>query len=175
MLSETSDENLVFSSRSGDKEAYARLAKRHYKRVFVVCLGLLGRIHDAEDMAQEAMLKGLMNIKDLREPSQFGSWIVRIAKNDCISLIRRRDYSKKLITFETVPADDELVPYQNLQQAIDKLPPEIRLPVVMYYFDSASVKDIARELNLSCSRVYQRLKTATEQLHRLLKKQGDVI
>jgi RNA polymerase sigma-70 factor (ECF subfamily) len=175
LLNEPSDENLVRASRLGDKEAYAMLAKRHYKHVFVVCLGMLGRVHDAEDTAQEAMLKGFVNMRDLKKPSRFGSWIVTIARNECISLIRRRDYASKLVTQQNVPVDDELVPYQSLQRAIEQLPPENRLPVVMYYFDGESVKDVARKLNLSRSRVYQRLKTATEQLHRLLKKQGDVI
>jgi RNA polymerase sigma-70 factor (ECF subfamily) len=174
-LNETSDENLVRASRSGDQGAYAMLAKKHYKRVFVVCLGMLGRVQDAEDMAQEAMLKGFVNMRDLKKPSRFGAWIVAIAKNECISLIRRRDYASKLVTQHNVPMDDALVPYQSLQRAIEQLPPANRLPVVMYYFDGENVKDVARKLNLSRSRVYRRLKMATEQLHRLLTEQGDVI
>ena len=174
-MNETSDENLVRASRSGDQEAYATLAKKHYKRVFVVCLGMLGRVQDAEDMVQEAMLKGFVNMRDLKEPSRFGAWIMRIAKNECISLIRRRDSSSKLVTLQNVPMDDALVPHRSLQRAIEQLPPANRLPVVMYYFDGEDVKDVARKLNVSRSRVYQRLKIATEQLHRLLTKQGDVI
>jgi RNA polymerase sigma factor (sigma-70 family) len=62
-----------------------------------------------------------------------------------------------------------------LQQAIEKLPQESRLPLVMYYFGNESVKEVAEKLNLSSSGVYQRLKTATKELHKLLTKQGDVI
>ena len=175
LLSGQSDENLVHASRSGDRDAYAVLAKRHYKRVFVACLGMLGRVHDAEDIAQETMLKGLLYIGDLRKPSQFGSWIVKIARNDCISLIRRRSYANKLVAQRPVPADDTLVPYQDVRQAIEKLTPDARLPLVMYYFGGENVRDVAQELNLSRSRVYQRLRAATKQLHRLLEKQGDVI
>ena len=175
LLSGQSDENLVHASRSGDRDAYAVLAKRHYKRVFVACLGMLGRVHDAEDIAQETMLKGLLYIGDLRKPSQFGSWIVKIARNDCISLIRRRGFADKQIVQKTAPTDDAWVPYENLQQAIEKLPAESRLPLMMYYFGGESVKGVAQKLDLSRSRVYQRLRIATNQLHQLLKKQGDVI
>jgi len=174
-LSEHSDENLVVASRAGDNGAYAVLAKRYYKCVFVVCLGMLGSIHDAEDIAQETMLKGLLNIRALRDSSQFGSWIIRIAKNHCINFIHRRKRANKLIAQKSAPPDQTPIPYQRLQQAIEKLPQETRLPLVMYYFGSESVKEVAEKLNLSRSAIYQRLKTATKELHKILTKQGDVI
>jgi RNA polymerase sigma-70 factor (ECF subfamily) len=174
-LSNHSDENLVVASRAGDNGAYAVLAKRYYKCVFVVCLGMLGSVQDAEDTAQETMLKGLLNIRDLRDSSQFGSWIIRIAKNHCINFVRRRKRANELITQKLAPPGQTPIPYQRLQQAIEKLPQETRLPLVMYYFGSESVKEVAEKLNLSRSAVYQRLKTATKELHKLLIKQGDVI
>ncbi|MBN2312512.1 MAG: sigma-70 family RNA polymerase sigma factor [Sedimentisphaerales bacterium] len=174
-MSEPTDEKLVRASCTGDKSAYAVLAQKHYQRVFVVCLGMLGRVHDAEDVAQETMLKGLLKIKDLRTPSQFGSWIVKIARNDCISLIRTREFAKNVKIEKETSTDETLIPYESLQQAIDKLPYESRLPLVMYYFGGESVKDVAQKLNLSRSRVYQKLRIATRQLHQLLKQQGDVI
>lgn len=174
-MSEQSDENLVDASRTGDNGAYAVLAKRYYKSVFIVCLGMLGSIHDAEDLAQETMLKGLLSIKDLRDSSQFGSWIIKIARNQCISLIRRRRNANKLVVQKSKPTAQTLIQYRDLQQAIGKLPQETRVPLVMYYFGNESVKEVAEKLNLSSSGVYQRLKTATKELHRLLIKQGDVI
>ncbi len=173
-MNEHSDENLVDASRAGDKGAYAVLAGRYYKRVFVVCLGMLGSVHDAEDITQEAMLKGLLNIRNLRDSSQFGSWIVKIARNYCISLIRRRERANKFITRKSAPPDHTLVPYESLQRAIEKLPLKTRLPLVMHYFGGESVKKVAEELVLSCSAVYQRLRAATKELHRFLIKQGDV-
>ena len=174
-MSEQSDENLVNASRKGDNGAYAVLAKRYYKSVFIVCLGMLGSVHDAEDIAQETMLKGLLKIKDLRDSCQFSSWIIKIARNHCISLIRDKKRDNKVITQRPKPSEQVLAQYRNLQQAIGKLPQETRLPLVMYYFGNESVKEVAEKLNLSSSGVYQRLKTATKELHRFLIKQGDVI
>ena len=48
------DENVVRACRQGDTASYALLVKRHYRHVFAVCLGILGNIHDAEDIAQDA-------------------------------------------------------------------------------------------------------------------------
>ena len=174
-MNELSDEKLVDASRAGDKEAYAVLAERHYERVFVTCLGMLGSIHDAEDVTQDAMLQGLIRIGTLRDSAQFGSWILRIAKNYCLSLMCRRKHGKSIDIRESPPSDEALVPYENLQRAIAKLPPESRVPLVTYYFGGKSVKDVAEKLELSSSAVYQRLRTATKQLHGILIKQGDAL
>jgi len=173
-LNELSDENLVDASRAGDKDAYAALASRHYERVFVVCLGMLGSVHDAEDITQDAMLKGLLSIGTLKDSGQFGFWIARIAKNYCLSLIRRKKHGRQILAQKSTPPDQTPIPHEGLQRAIEKLPLESRLPLVAYYFGGESVRDVAEKLNLSRSAVYQRLRLATRQLHRLLTKQGDV-
>jgi RNA polymerase sigma-70 factor (ECF subfamily) len=173
-LSEQSDENLVDASLKGDNGAYAVLARRYYKSVFIVCLGMLGSVHDAEDIAQETMLKGQLKMKDLRDASQFGPWIIRITRNSCISLIRMKKRDNKVIIRKSSPSEQMSIQYEGLRQAIEQLPAENRLPLVMYYFGSESIKEVAEKLELSCSAVYQRLKAATKELHRLLINQGDM-
>ena len=61
-----------------------------------MCLGMLGNVDDAEDIAQEAMLKGLLNINKLDKAEQFESWILQIARNLCIDFLRRRKRTKAL-------------------------------------------------------------------------------
>ena len=80
-----------------------------------------------------------------------------------------------MISQKLKPQGQMLGQYKSLQQAIEKLPQESRLPLVMYYFGSESVREVAEKLNLSPSGIYQRLKTATKELHKLLIAQGDVI
>ena len=174
-MSELTDENLVDASRAGDKDAYAVLAERHYERVFVVCLGMLGSVHDAEDVTQDAMLRGLLRIGTLRDSSQFGSWIVRIARNYCLDMMRRNKRGRQVVAREMTPAEQMPIPYENLQRAIAKLSPESRQPLVTYYFGGESVRDVAEKMKLSRSAVYQRLRAATKQLHKLLIEQGDVL
>jgi len=174
LLNDVSDKNLVDASRSGDRDAYARLANRYYERVFVICLGILGSVHDAEDITQDALLKGLLSIGTLKDSSQFGFWIVRIAKNYCLSRMRREKHGREILAQKWMPPDQTPESYETLQRAIAKLPLESRLPLVAYYFGSESVKDVAERLGLSHSAVYQRLRRATRQLHTLLTKQGDV-
>lgn len=172
-MNDRSDENLVVACRAGDSSAYATLVRRHYKHVFLVCLGILGNAHDAEDIAQDAMLKGFEQIRQLRDGAQFGRWVAKIARNLCLNLVRRRSYAKKAVEEKAAQPNQGVVENDNLQQAIEKLSQEIRLPLVMYYFDGQSVKTVAERLNMSTSGVYLKLRTAIGQLHEILVQQGE--
>jgi RNA polymerase sigma-70 factor (ECF subfamily) len=167
-LNDRSDKNLVVTCCAGDRNTYELLVRRHYKRIFLICLGILGNIHDAEDIAQDAMLKGYVRIGTLRNDSQFGPWIARIAKNLCVNFIRRKKYTKTVAAERAAHANQSVTDYDNLQQAIEQLPQEIRAPLVMYYFDGQSVKKVAKTLDMSSSGVYLKLRTAIRQLHNLL-------
>ncbi len=169
-----SDKDLVVSCLAEDRSAYGLLVRKHYKRIFLICLGILGNVHDAEDIAQDAMLKGYEQIRTLRDGSKFGLWIARIAKSLCINFIRRKKYAKRVVAAERmIDANQRVNEYDNLQLAIEQLPQETRLPLVMYYFDGQSVKTVAERLQMSNSGVYLKLRTAIKELHNLLAKQGD--
>ncbi len=172
-MNDRCDMDLVVASRHGDKGAYAVLLERHYRHVFAVCLGMLGNLHDAEDIAQDAMLKGFTSLTQLRKSQQFSQWIVRIAKNLCVDFIRRRKTARAALARQASLDDPAASENHALTQAIGTLPKEIRLPLMMYYFDGRSTKSIAERLNISHSGVCQRIRTARQQLHRLLTMQGE--
>jgi len=167
-LNDCLDENLVAACRNGDRTAYAVLAKRHYRHVFAVCLGVLGNAHDAEDIAQEAMLKGFTRIRKLRNGSRFETWVLRIARNLCIDFLRRQKHIKAVPAQQPSRSIQTANENHDLQQAIQRLPQELRLPLVMYYFDNKNSKAIAKKLNISHSGVCQRIRTARKQLHKML-------
>jgi RNA polymerase sigma-70 factor (ECF subfamily) len=175
-LDDRSDKILVAASREGDKNAYAVLVQRHYRHVFAMCFGMLANVHDAEDIAQDTILKGLSKIAELREGVQFGSWILRIAGNLCIDFLRRRK-RVKLANAEhlaqpkqiaTYPALRETNENHDIHHAIERLPKELRLPLVMYYFENKNAKAIAERLNISHSGACQKIRSARQQLHEIL-------
>lgn len=172
-MSDRSDTDLFVSCLAGDRSAYELLVRKHYKRTFLICLGILGNVHDAEDIAQDAMLKGYEQIRTLRDGSKFGLWIARIAKSLCINFIRRKKYARIAVAERAAHANQSVNEYDKLQQAIQQLPQETRAPLVMYYFDGQSVKTVADRLQMSTSGVYLKLRTAITELHNLLDKQGD--
>ena len=173
-MGDRSDQELALASCQGDRTAYALLVRRHYKPVFLVCLGVLGNVHDAEDAAQDAMIKGFEQIRQLRDSAQFSGWIVAIARNLSINLLRKRKTANRTLGLERPsehpPAESGR---EDLQQAVARLPWDLRLPLVMYYFDGQDVKAVAAKLEISTSGVYQKLRTAIKQLHEVLTVQGD--
>lgn len=177
-MDDQNEEYLILASRTGDKQAYALLVKKHYRQVFLLCLGILGNVHDAEDVTQETLLKGFQNIKTLRDPRRFDAWITKIGRNLCINQLRRRNHARKVWqdrandfrkTCEQKPKEE---PYSSLQGAVAQLPCELRLPLVLYYLDGQSVEMVARRLKISRSGVYTKLRTGIKELHTLLR-QGD--
>jgi RNA polymerase sigma-70 factor (ECF subfamily) len=163
-----SDEILVAAAQRGDKSAYSLLVTRHYRYVFGVCLGMLGSVHDAEDMAQDAVLKGFVKIGDLRRGEQFGEWVIRIAKNLCVDFVRRRKHTTALRAEQVSESPKTAAANLDLEQALRRLPQEFRVPLMMYYFDNKSARTIAQKLNISYSGVCQRIRDARKQLHKLL-------
>ena len=167
-------EKLVKASQAQDKNAYASLVKAHYRHVFLLCLGMVGNVHDAEDIAQDVMLKGFEQIRKLRDPAQFGSWIAKIAKNLCINFYRRKKRIGRLLTEKAARPNQSADENDRLHLAIEKLPQDIRLPLVMYYFDGRDVKAVSKKLSISSSGVYQKLRVGIKQLHKLLAEQGEI-
>jgi len=172
-LDERCDRDLALASCGGDRTAYAELVRRHYGRVFLVCLGVLGNVHDAEDVAQDAMIQGFQRVRQLRDGAQFGGWIVAIARNLSVNHLRKRRTAEKVV----LPSPPEHAPAESgdddLQRAVARLPADLRLPLVMYYFDGQDVKTVARTLEISTSGVYLKLRTAIKELHEMLTTQGD--
>jgi RNA polymerase sigma-70 factor (ECF subfamily) len=162
------DHSVIRACQKGDKAAYAVLVERHYKGVFALCLGMLGNVPDAEDTAQETMLKGFLRIRKLKRQDQFEWWILKIARNLCIDFLRRRKRSRASDVKESRPSSSQTSDNDDLQQAIRRLPQELRVPLTMFYFDGKNAKKIAQKLNISHSGACQRIREARQQLHELL-------
>jgi RNA polymerase sigma-70 factor, ECF subfamily len=171
-LNDRSDEDAVRSRTDVDKAVYTALVRTHYRRVFGVCFGMLANVHDAEDVAQDTLLKGLVSLRRLARPERFEPWILRIAKNQCVDLLRRR----KRIKATPVEREPVSMPptreHEDLEAAIRQLPQELRLPLVLFYFENKDAGSIAGKLGISQSLVYERLRAAREELHRLLTERG---
>lgn len=166
-----SEEQLVAASRRGDRQAYSELAQRHARRVFAVCLGMLGHVQDAEDAMQDALQKGLTEIHHLRNDASFPGWLVRVAQNVCREYWRKQQRQQKVIA-QYLPLKSTPEIDTDLEDALAQLPEKYRLPLMLYYFDSQDTRTIAGLLNLSTAGVLTRLTRARWALRKLLEKSG---
>src|SRR5438067_6414959 len=78
------------SAASGDKAAFARLVEKHKQSVYGLCCRLLGTGEESRDAAQEAFVRAYTGIRDFDARQPFAAWVLRIARNHCIDLLRRR-------------------------------------------------------------------------------------
>jgi len=77
------------SAAGGDKVAFARLVEKHKQSVYGLCFRLLGAGEEARDAAQEAFVRAYTGIRDFDPRQPFAAWVLRIARNHCIDLLRR--------------------------------------------------------------------------------------
>ena len=96
------DRDLVARVRAGDFGAASTLLSRHQDAAFTVALRLMGQRADAEDIAQEALVRAYTRIAELSDPASFEAWLRRIAVNLSLNALRRRG----LFTFEPISASD---------------------------------------------------------------------
>jgi len=167
------EKKMVASCRNGDKSAYTGLVKAYSGRVFGICLGMLGNSHDAEDVAQQALLKGFTDISQLRHGERFGAWIGRIAKNLCIDFIRRQKFKRNAFVDRAEAGRNSSKEYPELGGALAKLPQDSRLVLMLYYFDGRSTKNIAETFGTSEAAVQTRISRARKQLREILDTEGN--
>jgi RNA polymerase sigma-70 factor (ECF subfamily) len=129
-VSEPTDEELLASHLRGDQRAFGQLVSRHERRVYGICLRMLGNREDAQDAAQDAFLSALRRASTFREAAAFSTWLYRIAVNAAT------DHGDAVATAVTV------------QAALARIPEEFRAAVVLCdllrlpYAEAAAVLEV---------------------------------
>jgi len=82
------ERDLISSVQGGEHELFYELVRPYERRVYAAALAILRNEHDAEDAAQEAMLKAFANIRQFRAEARFSTWLIQITVNE--ALMRRR-------------------------------------------------------------------------------------
>jgi RNA polymerase sigma factor (sigma-70 family) len=167
-VNDRSTRDQTAASEAQGRTADEEFVRQHYDHVFAVCYGILVNVHDAQDAAQETMLRGLVKAARGVDSEQIRPWLIRVARNLCIDRLRRRKRRGPPAEPPTPPSRQDLNAQLELEQAIQRLPAELRVPLLMFYFDGRGTKTIAETLNISHSGVCQRLRMARRQLHEFL-------
>src|SRR5258707_12667038 len=87
---DNSERSLVQRAQRGDEQAFATLFQLHKKRVYSVCLQMTKDVADAEDLTQEAFMKGFRSINSFRGDSAFSTWLYWLAVTTVLMKLRRR-------------------------------------------------------------------------------------
>ncbi|HEX7860913.1 MAG TPA: sigma-70 family RNA polymerase sigma factor [Verrucomicrobiae bacterium] len=168
----TPDAELVRSARRGDKRAFIEIVARHQAMVTGIALGILKDFAASEDAAQEAFLTAWRKIHDLQDPERLRGWLGQIARNAALGYLRRQHGGESLDEIAALP--DEAPPPDALaaseeeaalvREALEKLPENYRLPLILFYREGQSVRAVAEALDISEDAVKQRLARGREML-----------
>jgi RNA polymerase sigma-70 factor (ECF subfamily) len=173
-----SDAELVAAAKAGDRTALDTLLRRHYDRVHAVCRRIAGGTRDADDAAQEAMIRIVRSLDRFDGRSAFGTWAYRIATNASLDELRRRGRRPALHVIQEgqedlprEPVDDRA--HRNVEAVTDRmaidaaladLPEDFRVPVVMRDVGDLDYAEIAAELGVPIGTVKSRIARGRKML-----------
>ncbi|MFI5377804.1 MAG: RNA polymerase sigma factor [Tepidisphaerales bacterium] len=175
------DGELVHRARAGETSAFDTLVRRWFARVLAVCRARTDRTA-AEDLAQEAFLRGLRAVETLDEPEKFGPWVCGIAARACMDHLKHKARKAAPIGESAGHAaydrpDGQPGPPERLQRAeslarlmaaVEQLPEPLREVIMMYYYDDCTYAELAGRLGVSPATVNARLTEARQLLRRRL-------
>jgi len=158
---------LVEQARSGDRDAFAVLARAAASRLDAAARLILRDRELARDAVQEALIRAWRDLPGLRDPERFEAWLHRLLVHAAIDEARRR--RRRVIEVEltqlAVPANDDafgvMVDRDALDRALRDLPAEYRALVVLHYYLGMPVPEAAASLGIN-------LGTAKSRLHRAI-------
>ncbi len=122
----------------------------------------LGSEAAALDAVDEAVYKGLLSFKKLREPEYFGTWMMRILINECKTELRRRKCT--LAVPELPEAAVEVFDALPIRDAVSRLPKELKEPIILRYFSGFTTAETAAALKLPQGTAATRLRRALKLL-----------
>ena len=176
-------ESVIQRARGHDVEALGEIYRRYVRRVFGLCRYMLNSREGAEDATSEIFLKLQRSIERYDGSIPFPRWLLRVAGNQCIDALRRRQRGQKV--FMEVedgaaiiePASSEQSPLgafirtqerAQVREAIERLAENYRVPLVLRYYGELSYDEIAQELGLERNNVAALIFRAKRELRRRL-------
>ena len=154
----------------GSQRKVQQLVDDHYVALYRYAYRLTGSASDAEDLTQETFCKAQVHLHQLRDPARAKSWLFCILRNAYLHKLRGDKHQRcvSLSDLNDLPERPrgpllEVEPEQ-LQQALNELPENFRTPVILYYFEDFSYRDIAEQMDLPLGTVMSRLARAKAHL-----------
>jgi RNA polymerase sigma-70 factor, ECF subfamily len=168
--------DLVRGAMRGDPSAVSRLLEEQRGRIVALARFFTGRVDDAEDLAQDILIRLMQALPSLESAETFDVWVYRLSRNRCVDFFRRRrleagwpDSEPAQVMWRSAapPADTALAGNQSidrLRTAIRALPPVWRSAVVLRDVQDLSYEEVARRLGVPVGTVKSRINRGRARL-----------
>jgi RNA polymerase sigma-70 factor (ECF subfamily) len=182
------DHDLIARVQAGQRELFYELVKPYERRVYAAAMAILRNEHDAEDAAQEAMLKAFAHIGQFRAEARFSTWLIQITVNESL-MRKRRERTVAMEQIDNRPdgeeseyaprdfADWREIPSealerkevrQRLAEALGTLDPKYREVFMLRDMQHLNIQETAEALGITVASVKTRLLRARLMLRDLL-------
>ncbi len=164
-----------------DVEAFRILYDMYKERIFRTAWSILKNEHMAQDVTQETFIQVFYKLEQLKSYDYFEGWLFRIAINLCMTYIRKNSRYKVVWDEEVVQNIEEkntsILPedyYFNkelereVMEMVYELPIKQRIPIILYYYNDMSIRDIATAMNTSEGTIKSRLSRSKQALRKKL-------
>lgn len=170
------DAELVRQARAGRAEAFDELIERYQRRATSVAFRLLGDLHDALEVCQDAFLRAYRSLDTLQNEERFGPWLLRTVTNLALNFRRARAAGGRRVSLEEFILDDQRQRDERLaapaysdeqpgagttaaelaevvQKALDELPAQQRAALVLFSIEQLPQREVADILECSVEAV----------------------
>jgi RNA polymerase sigma-70 factor (ECF subfamily) len=174
------DDELLQQAREapeGDLRAFEKLVLRYQRRVVANCRYITRDPNNAEDLAQEVLVKAFFGLRGFEGRSTFGSWLQRIKINHCLNYLKKQSGRSYVgVEERDVEEFDQLKVHataeqqagaisdrQLISQVLDSMSNTLRIPLLLCDMDELSYEEVAQSLRISLSAAKMRIKRAREE------------
>lgn len=176
-------ESVIERAQGHDTEALGEIYRRYVPRVFGLCRYMLDSRDGAEDATSDIFLKLQRSIKSYDGSIPFPKWLLRVAGNQCIDVMRRRQRGLKVfaevddgaagveaVSTEPSPLGAVISEEERAQvrDTIARLPENYRVPLVLRYYSELSYDEIGKQLGLPRNHVATLIFRGKQELRRKL-------
>ncbi|HEY1468895.1 MAG TPA: sigma-70 family RNA polymerase sigma factor, partial [Candidatus Acidoferrum sp.] len=174
-------------AQAGDAAAFEHLFQLHSRRVYALCLRMVGNPADAEDLAQEAFLQLFRKIATFRGESAFSTWLHRMTVNVVLMRLRKKSLPTDSLEESLEPDSENSGPKRdvgapdlrlsgavdrvNLERSIEKLPPGYRTVFILHDVQGYEHNEIAEIMGCSVGNSKSQLHKARTRLRELLQEE----
>lgn len=188
MMTQQTDEQIALKVQAGESDLFGELIERYQSKLMRYARKFLFDPEDGTDLVQDTFIKAYENIKSFDASRRFSPWIYRIAHNEFVNALKKKQSSRTTFAFDI----DTLFPHlaaaetadsavlerdlkQSLERYLDKLDSKYREPLILYYLESMDYKEISDILQIPVSTVGVRLARARGILKKITASNQSII